>query len=100
MDAKSGLKPVTRPVCFDAIYLRSLVRARILGIENRTVALLADKVTEGNLKELVCGTRQVFAKNALADVKRNISLDASEPIARIRILMLQTLYVELCKRRG
>ncbi len=35
--------------------------------------------------------------DALADVKRNIRLDVSEPDARLRILMLQTSYLELCQ---
>lgn len=34
------------------------------------------------------------------DVKRNFRLDASEPDARLRILMLQTSYIELCEKRG
>ena len=36
----------------------------------------------------------------LADVKRNCTLDVSEPDARLRILTLQTSYIELCERRG
>ncbi len=38
--------------------------------------------------------------DALADVKRNVRLEVSEPDARLRILMLQTIYLELCERHG
>jgi len=36
----------------------------------------------------------------MADVKRSISLNASEPDARLRIIILQTAYLDLCNRRG
>ncbi len=42
----------------------------------------------------------MYFDDALADVKRNVRLDVSEPDARLRILMLQTSYLELCERRG
>ena len=40
--------------------------------------------------------KYVSYDEAMADVKRNVLLDASEPDARIRVIMLQASYIELC----
>ena len=98
--AQPGINAISWAGCFDAIYLRSLVRARIFGAQFKEVADLTDDVIKSKLKELAGQPKSVSFEEALADVKRNCRLDSSEPDARIRILMLQTSYVELCERRG
>ncbi len=57
-------------------------------------------VIKNRLCNLVGGSKPVSFDDALAYVKRNIRLNVSEPDARLRILMLQTSYLELCERRG
>ncbi len=59
-----------------------------------------DDVIKNRLCNLVGGSKPVSLDDALTDVKRNVRLDVSEPDARIRILTLQTSYLELCERRG
>lgn len=39
-------------------------------------------------------------RNQLWMSRKKIRLDASEPDARLRILMLRTAYVSICKRHG
>eukprot|EP00171_Calliarthron_tuberculosum_P023413 IDg23413t1 len=61
---------------------------------------LTDDIIKNKLIELSSGSKPVSFDEALADVKRNIRLDLSDPDARIDILMLQASYVEHCKRHG
>ncbi len=61
---------------------------------------LADDIIKNRLCNLVGGSKPVSFDDTLADVKRNIRLDISEPDAHLRILMLKTSYLELCERRG
>ena len=98
--AQPGLLPVSWAGCFNAIFLRSLLRARIFGSEITNINALTDDIIKNKLMHLVSGSKHVTYDEAMADVKRNVRLDASEPDARLRILMLQTSYMELCERRG
>ena len=100
IEAQSGMNPVPWRSCFPASYLRSLVRARIFGAAITDVANLTDEIIKEKLLELTGGPRTVSAEEALAEVKRNILLDASEPDASLRVLMLSASYLELCDKRG
>ena len=52
------------------------------------------------MEEIAGTSRSVSVESALADVKRNVRLDANKPDARLRILMLSASYLELCEKRG
>jgi len=86
--------------CFDGIFLRSLVRARVFGKEIQDIASLTDDLIKTKLTALSSRGKAVSYEEVMADVKRSISLNASEPDARLRILILQTAYLDLCERRG
>lgn len=64
------------------------------------MANLTDEVIKDKLISLSSGSRTASADPAMADVKRNVSLDASEPDAWLRIMMLSASYLELCDKRG
>ena len=100
VQAQPGINAISWAGCFDAIFLRSLIRARIFGAEVKDVTDLTDSLIKSKLEELSGTSKSTSYEEALADVKRNCRLDSSEPDARIRILMLQTSYIELCERRG
>lgn len=100
IEAQHGLKPVSWAGCFDALFLRSLLKGRIFGAQNTTIEQLSDNVIKARLESLASATKHVSFDEAMVDVKRNIRLDASEPDARLRVLMLQTSYVSLCEKRG
>lgn len=61
---------------------------------------MTDVFVKTLLQSLVRATKTVSREDALSDVKRNVRLDISEPDARIRILMHQNSYLELCERLG
>ena len=98
--AQPGINAISWAGCFDAIFLRSLIRARIFGADVKEETDLTDKIIKKKLLELSGASKSVSFEEALADVKRNCRLDASEPDAKLRILMLKTSYIELCERRG
>ena len=98
--AQPGLIPVSWAGSIDPIFLQSLLVIRIFGEGINDVGDLTDDIIKVKLNELSSGSKPVSADEAMADVKRNVRLDASEPDARIRVLMLQASYVEHCKRRG
>ncbi len=100
MLAQPGLTPISWAGSIDAIFLRSLLRARIFVQGYTDVNDLTDDVIKNRLCYFVEGSKPVSFDDALADVKRNVRLDFSEPDARLRILMLQTSYLDLCERRG
>ncbi len=83
-----------------AIFLRSLLRARIFGQGYTDINDLTDDFIKNRHFNLVGGRNPVSFHDALADVKRKVRPDVSEPDARLRILMFQTSYLELCERRG
>ncbi len=60
----------------------------------------ADDVINAKLIERSSGTKPVSFDGALADVKRNVRLDAAEPDSRLLILSFQANIVEHCKRHG
>lgn len=95
-----GLVAVSYRSCFAATYLKSLIRARVFGAEIKKVAELTDEIIKDKLDEIAGTSRSVSVESALADVKRNVKLDANEPDARLRILMLSASYLELCEKRG
>eukprot|EP00171_Calliarthron_tuberculosum_P007262 IDg7262t1 len=98
--AQPGLKPISYANSFDATFLGSLICCRIFGIEVKEVSDLSDDIIKANIIKLSSGSKPVSAEEALADVKRNVRFDASEPDAKLRVLMLQASYIELCKKRG
>ena len=100
ISAQPSLKPVSWRSCFPASFLRSLVRARIFGADVTDVTQLTDEKIKSKLETFAAGTKTVSEEEALADVKRNVRLDASEPDARLRIIMLSASYLELCDKRG
>ena len=59
-----------------------------------------DEIINEKLEELAGGARTVLAEESLADIKKNVSLDASELDANLRVLMLSASYLELCNKRG
>ena len=98
--AQPGLSPIPWAGCFDALFLRSLVRARAFGAQYKSVDELNDAVIKAKLESLSSTTKHVSFDEAMADVVRNVKIDASEADARLRVLMLQTSYISLCDRRG
>ncbi len=94
------LTPISWAGSVDAIFLRSLLRARIFGQSYTDVNDLTDDVIKNRLCNLVGGSKSVSFDDALADVKRNFRLEVSQPDAHLRILMLLTSYLELCERHG
>lgn len=102
-DAISGqptLKPVSWFSCFGASFLRSLVRARIFSADITEVPGLTDKLIKSKLETFAAGSKKVSAEEAFADVKKKFRLDASEPDARLRVIMLSASYLDLCEKRG
>ena len=100
ISAQPGLMAVSWRSCFPASFLRSLVRARIFRKNISDVTDLTDELIKEKLTTFAAGTKTVSADEALADVKRNVRLDATEPDARMRIMMLSASYLELCDKRG
>lgn len=100
VNAQSGLNPIPWASCINAIYNRPPVLARIFHFQYATIQSLTDDFIKEKQGSLAGATHRVSAEDALVDVETNIRFDASEPGARMRILMLQTYYVELCKPRG
>ena len=100
VQAQPEFNPISRAGCFDAIFLRSLLRARVLGKEITEVSQLTDGMIKAKLTVLSSQTKAVSYDEALADIKRACSPDASESDARLHILMPQTSYIELCGHRG
>ncbi len=100
MSAKPGRTSISWAGSIDSTFLRSLLRARIFGQGYTDVNDLTDDIIQNRLCNLVGGSKPVSFDDALADVKRNVRLDISEPDVRLRILILQIIYIELCERRG
>ena len=98
--AQPGLLPVPWSTCFDAFFLRSLVLSRVFGNNVTAISQLTDELIKSKLEEFCGAIKYVSYDEAMADVKRNVRLDVSEPDARIRVIMLQASYIELCERRG
>ncbi|CAN8067564.1 unnamed protein product [Agarophyton chilense] len=98
--SQEGLSPVPNDNCFDAIFLRSLVLARVFGKNIKEVSQLTDEIIKEKLSALSSNGRAVSYDELMADVKRSISIDALEPDACLRIIGLQTAYLDLCDRRG
>lgn len=66
----------------------------------KEVSDLFDHRLKEELQKLAGGARPVSSKQSIADVKRNVKHDASEPDARLLILILSASYIELCDKRG
>jgi len=97
---QQGLTAVPYANCFDAIFLRSLVQAQVFGEAITNVSQLTDDIIKNQLTALSSRGKVVDYDEVMSDVKRSISLNASEPDARLRIIILQTAYLDLCNRRG
>ena len=98
VDSQPEVTAVSYRSCFQASYLKSLVKARMFGQAIKELSDLNDDILKAKLQELAGGYRTVSCEQALADVKRNVKLDATEPDARLRILMLSASYIELCEK--
>ncbi|CAN8069970.1 unnamed protein product [Agarophyton chilense] len=100
VEAQPGINPVPYVSCFDAIFLRSLVRARLFGKDVTDVNQLSDDLIKTKLLGRSGGVRSVSYEEVMADVKRNIKPDVSEPDPSLRIFMLRASYLDICERRG
>lgn len=98
--AQPCVKTVSRTGFVYAVYLRKLVCAHVFGARYQSVSSLSDEGIKDKLESLARTKKSVFSEEALADVKRHIKPDACKFDVRLCILMLQTLYVELCERLG
>lgn len=72
----------------------------MFGAEVTEVYQLTDDTSKVNLESFAVRTKAVSAKEALANVKKNVRLDASKLSARLRIKTLSHSYLELCNKRG
>ena len=100
ISAQPSLKPIFWRSCFPASFLRSLMRARILGADVTAVTQLTDEKIRSKLETFAAGTSTVSAEETLADVKKNVRLDSSEPGARLHFMMMCASYLELCDKVG
>ena len=100
VSSQQGLSPVPYANCFDPIFLKSLVQAQVFGAAIKEVSSLTDAIIKTTLTSLSSRGKIVDYEEVMADVKRSISLDASEPDPRLRIIILQTAYLDLCNHRG
>ena len=98
--SQPGMKPVSYRSCFNAIFLKSLIRARAFGSDVKDIGDLTDEKIKSKLEEISGCTQTVSVESALNEVKTHVRLDVNEPDARLRILMLSASYLELCERRG
>lgn len=100
ISVQPGIVAVSYRSCFPAMFLKSLIRARMFGAEITQAGQLTDELIKQKLEKLSGRTSSVSVEAALADVKRNVKLDANESDARVRVLMLSASYLELCEKRG
>ena len=98
--SQPGLVAVSFRSCFTASYLKSLFLACLFGAEVKELKDLTDVTLKAKLEEIAGKSKNVTVDQALAEVKRHVKLDANEPDARLRIMMLSALYLELCEKRG
>ncbi len=75
--AYPGLTPISWAGSIDAIFLRSLLRARIFGQGYTDVNDLTDDVIKNRLCNLVGGSKPVSFDDTLTELKRNVRLDVS-----------------------
>ena len=61
---------------------------------------MTDVTLKAKSEEIAGKSKNVTVDQALAEVKRHIKLDANEPDARLRIMMLSASYLEQCEKRG
>ncbi|CAN8074724.1 unnamed protein product [Agarophyton chilense] len=100
ISAQPGLKAVSWKSCFPASFLRSLVTACIFGVEVSDVSTLSDASIKANLTSLSSTSRSISSDGAAVGVKKNTRLDATEPDARMRTMLLSASYIEFCEERG
>lgn len=100
VNSQPGVKTIPYRSCFAPTFLKSLVRARFFGVNVKTVSECTDDVIKTELDKIAGTYKTVSVEAAFADVKRNVRLDANEPDARLRIMMLSASYLELCENRG
>lgn len=100
VDAQPGVKAVSYRSCFQASFLSSLVKSRMFGSEVKVLSDLTDDILKAKLQQIAGRSRTVSVEQAFADVKRNVRMDASEPDARLRVMILSASYIELCEKRG
>lgn len=100
IDAQLGISKVSYRSCFQASYLRSLVCIRVFGQNINEESDLSDEILKAKLQELTGGARKASSEQDLADLKRNVKLDAGETYSKLLVLMLSASYIELCDKRG
>ena len=98
--AQPWLKPMSMANCFEPRLLESLIDIQFFGEAVNLISDLTDDIITNKLEELSRGSKPVSAEEFLADIKRNVRLDATEPDAKLRTLILQANYVKFCKERG
>ena len=84
---------------FVGIFLKSIIRARVFGVDVKTLRCCTDDVIRIKLKENSGGVRSVSVEAALADLKLHVKLDTNKADPRLRIVMLSAAYFELSKSR-
>lgn len=93
---QAGITAVPYRMCFNATLLKSFVRSRFFGVEIKQVSELTDAILKAKLNER-SGKKLNFSKEqVLADVKRNVRLNANESDAEFRIEALLASYLDLC----
>lgn len=80
--------------------MRSLICAGVSSAEVWDVSDLTDNITNTKQVNLSSGRNPISADEYLADVKRNLYLDASEPDVKLRNIILQISYIALSKLHG
>lgn len=77
--AQPSINALSWAGCFDAIFLRSLIRARVFGADVKETKDLTDEIICNRLLELSGVSRSVSFEEALCKVKRNCRLNSLEP---------------------
>ena len=65
IEAQPGLKPLSWAGCFDALFLRSLLRARIFGAHFKSIDEFSDDVIKSKLESLSSTTKHVSFDEAM-----------------------------------
>lgn len=97
--AQPGVSPILWAGCFDALFLRSLVRARALGTHYKSAGELIDAIIKAKRKSLSYMTKNVFPRG----YGRRYTKHEDKCIqndARLHIIMRQTSYFSLCMSSG
>ena len=100
VNTQPGVTAIPLWSCCNGVFLKPLIRARVFGAEVKTLEECTDAIIKTKLDHIAGIVRTTSVEAAFAEVKRYLKLDALEPDARLRIIMLSASYLELCERRG